>query len=305
MVDNPGVGENLQDHLVTGLVYEAMPGVPTVEDLKKPVVMELLISEYLKNPVGPLVNNLTSSTYMPYCDLLDDVSTLQETVEAKLPASHLSSNTGFAKQMKIHKKRLLSHVDCVAWLFPYPGGASFSKPDYGTGLWDYSDPDNYLAFAVSLTHPLSRGSIHIQSSNVNDHPSIDPRYLSHPADIDVLAKGLKLIDSKLAYTEPLASKLKDGPDGRKKLMPSYGSFSPDNVEEYVQKYSQTNWHILGTCSMLPQKDGGVVDPTLRVYGTKNLRVIDASIIPLQVQGNIQTAVYAVAEKSADLIKEAW
>jgi choline dehydrogenase-like flavoprotein len=54
--------------------------------------------------------------------------------------------------------------------------------------------------------------------------------------------------------------------------------------------------------MLPREDGGVVDPNLKVYGTANLRAIDASVIPLMVQGNIQTAVYAVAEKGADLVE---
>jgi choline dehydrogenase-like flavoprotein len=56
--------------------------------------------------------------------------------------------------------------------------------------------------------------------------------------------------------------------------------------------------------MLPRAEGGVVDSDLRVYGTKNLRVVDASIFPLHVQGNIMSLVYAVAERGADLIKAA-
>ena len=57
-------------------------------------------------------------------------------------------------------------------------------------------------------------------------------------------------------------------------------------------------------SWIPTLDGGVVDSNLRVYGTKNFRVIDASIIPLHISGNIQATVYAVAEKAADIIKAA-
>jgi len=57
--------------------------------------------------------------------------------------------------------------------------------------------------------------------------------------------------------------------------------------------------------MLPEKDGGVVDPKLKVYGVQNLRVVDASIFPLGVRNNLQTAVYAVAEKAADIIKKDW
>jgi choline dehydrogenase-like flavoprotein len=54
--------------------------------------------------------------------------------------------------------------------------------------------------------------------------------------------------------------------------------------------------------MLPREQGEVVDPKLRVYGTKNVRVVDASIFPLILRGNPQALVYAVAEKAADMIK---
>ena len=55
--------------------------------------------------------------------------------------------------------------------------------------------------------------------------------------------------------------------------------------------------------MLPKEKGGVVDERLRVYGTKKLRIIDASVMPLIPRANIQSSVYAVAERAADLIKE--
>jgi choline dehydrogenase-like flavoprotein len=54
--------------------------------------------------------------------------------------------------------------------------------------------------------------------------------------------------------------------------------------------------------MLPKESGGVVGSNLKVYGTSNVRVCDASVFPLHVQGNIQSLVYAVAERTADLIK---
>ena len=54
--------------------------------------------------------------------------------------------------------------------------------------------------------------------------------------------------------------------------------------------------------MMSKDIGGVVDSNLKVYGTRNLRVVDASIFPLIPRGNIQTSVYAVAEKAADIIK---
>ena len=60
---------------------------------------------------------------------------------------------------------------------------------------------------------------------------------------------------------------------------------------------------MSTCSMLPRTEGGVVDPRLKVYGTRNLRVVDASVFPLAVRGNLQTLVYAVAERAVDFLRE--
>jgi choline dehydrogenase-like flavoprotein len=167
---------------------------------------------------------------------------------------------------------------------------------HGSGIFDHSDPEHYLGVAACLTHALSRGSTHIQSSDVSVHPIIDPRYMSHPADIQVPAQALRVLDAKIVHTEPFASKLKGG------KQPMCQEFSPSTSEDFIQNFFSTQWHVLGTCSMLPREDRGVLDPNLKVYGTANLRAIDASVIPLMVQGNIQTAVYAVAEKGADLVE---
>ena len=54
--------------------------------------------------------------------------------------------------------------------------------------------------------------------------------------------------------------------------------------------------------MMPKDLGGVVDSTLTVYGTSNVRVVDASVLPFQVCGHLASTLYAVAEKAADMIK---
>ena len=57
--------------------------------------------------------------------------------------------------------------------------------------------------------------------------------------------------------------------------------------------------------MLPMKDGGVVDPRLKVYGVQGLRVVDCSIIPLLPDVNIQAPVFMIGEKGAQMIREDW
>jgi choline dehydrogenase-like flavoprotein len=54
---------------------------------------------------------------------------------------------------------------------------------------------------------------------------------------------------------------------------------------------------------MPKELGGVVNNRLRVYGTKNVRVVDASIMPFQVSGHLSSTVYAIAERAADMIKQ--
>lgn len=97
--------------------------------------------------------------------------------------------------------------------------------------------------------------------------------------------------------------------------PNHGELSPgpENVSddddeaiwEYVKSNTIPNWHASGTVQMLPEEDGGVVDPRLRVYGVDGLRVVDCSIIPVLPDVNILGPVYMIAEKGAEMIREDW
>ena len=78
----------------------------------------------------------------------------------------------------------------------------------------------------------------------------------------------------------------------------------DDIAVWLKKYLTTVHHTAGSCSMLPRNKGGVVDNQLRVYGTKRLRVIDLSVVPLLPSAHTQSIVYAIAEQAADIIKGA-
>jgi choline dehydrogenase-like flavoprotein len=64
-----------------------------------------------------------------------------------------------------------------------------------------------------------------------------------------------------------------------------------------------NSHPVSTCAMMSQELGGVVDTEGRVYGTHNVRVVDASVFPTQISGHLSASVYAIAGKIADAMKQ--
>ncbi|KAF5354444.1 hypothetical protein D9757_014949 [Collybiopsis confluens] len=114
-------------------------------------------------------------------------------------------------------------------------------------------------------------------------------------DKEVVVKGAQ-ISRKLAQTAPLSDFFK-GP-----TLPGPDVTSDADFEQFVLANMGTEWHPVGTASLGPEGGGGVVDESLIVYGTSNLRVVDASIMPLQIAAHIQATVYAIAEKAADIIK---
>ena len=78
--------------------------------------------------------------------------------------------------------------------------------------------------------------------------------------------------------------------------------APRELEIYVRRTAVTAHHPCGTCRMGPARDpDAVVDSELRVHGVDGLRVVDASVFPDLVGGNINAPVIMVAEKAADLI----
>ena len=72
--------------------------------------------------------------------------------------------------------------------------------------------------------------------------------------------------------------------------------SDEALMSWIKQSIRTTFHTVGSCSMLPRDKGGVVDPQLKVYGTENVRVVDASIIPLHIGCQLQATVYAIAEQ---------
>ena len=215
-------------------------------------------------------------------------------------ASEEDDGKPFTKYHTAFVKSLLSTpTEGSGGFFSYPAQGNFI-PEAGSGsIMKSSEPGDYFTICSMLLHPLSRGSSHITSSSPDAKVSIDPKYLSNPLDLEILARHVRYI-YKIASSEPLKSLLKPG--GRRNYGTPTNMDDLDEVKEYVKKAALSCWHPTSTCAMLPLEKGGVVNERLLVYRTKNLRIVDASVILLSTRDNSQTTVYAVAERAADLIK---
>ncbi|KAI0638751.1 alcohol oxidase [Trametes polyzona] len=157
--------------------------------------------------------------------------------------------------------------------------------------------------------PFSRGSVSIKSNDPFAKPEIKVNYFSVDFDLSVQIAGARL-SRKILATPPLSSLSQGG-----ETIPGFQTV-PDNGEGGSDE-DWKNWivqsgndgfssvaHPVGTASMMKRSLGGVVDAQLKVYDITNLRIVDASVLPIQISAHLSSTLYGVAEKAADLIKAA-
>ncbi|KAG7087703.1 hypothetical protein E1B28_013650 [Marasmius oreades] len=155
----------------------------------------------------------------------------------------------------------------------------------------------YVSCFIAIQHPFARGTVHIGSADPSAAPNIDPRLLDNKVDMGIMVEAIKFVRRIFASGEFKGT--------TKEIIPGVSVSSDEELEKFVRDVVQTVWHPIGTASMLPREDGGVVDASLKVYGTANLRVMDASIMPIHISGHPMLTVYAIAEKAADMIKSSY
>lgn len=301
VVQNENVGENLQDHFMCATSFELNDDIETIDCMRDPAYIEQAMARYQHDRSGPLGEPSASFAYMP---LLDEdaphASKFQTLIDQYLGTTSDTSTMPEAQKtsLKFTKKVLEDKNEASANFCTVRMQAHLEHTDLGDAF-ALTQPGNYLSIFTALAHPLSRGNTHCTASSPEAAPRIDPAYYSHPLDAELMSRQVQLFE-KIVQTEPMKSMLKPG--GRR--IPEWARF--DSLEETKKliKYSCTsNHHACGTCAMLPQEKGGVVDPRLSVYGVDDLRVCDASIVPIIPRCNLQSTVYALAEKAADMFIE--
>lgn len=173
-------------------------------------------------------------------------------------------------------------------------------PDYPTPEYTPLPNESYISLTAGIIAPVSRGNVSIKSCSINDPPQIELNYYTAEADQNIAVYAFKNLRKVLAQYATYGWTI--GPNNGE-ASPGPSVESDADILNYIRSTAITVWHASGTCAMLPQASGGVVDARLRVHGVNGLRVVDASIFPVIPDQHTQGPVYMVAEKAAVLISE--
>ena len=305
-VDNPYVGENLQDHPLTGVSFEVKDGVYTMDDLirQDPKALQVAGEQYQTEKTGALTSggvemySLLPLGQSPKIENHFSSHILDAYKPSTTNLSHPAAQLFYDFVRSILESTREASASTICTRVQHSFSTSSNK---ARDLVSNFNSGNYFSISSYLLYPLSRGSVHIRSANPQTSPTIDPAYFSHPLDLEVLARHIQF-SAKIRATKPLADLFK--PDGRCSTDGVYAT-DLDFAKAFVAQTAISGWHCTSTCAMLPRDKGGVLDEKLIVHGTANLRVVDASSFPIIPGGNPQSTVYAVAERAADFIKERW
>ena len=229
----------------------------------------------------------------------EDVSTLDDAGEP----TNVGGLKDFAQYLVLNRGRLTSNVGESGGFVrtsedePAPDLQYHFAPSYFMehGL---ANPEEGRGLSIGATQlrPESRGRITLNSDDPFDAPRIDPNYLSEERDVEVLVEGIRRA-REIAQQSSLSQYVE------REVWPGEDAQTDEEIAQHVRETCHTVYHPVGTCKM-GDDDEAVVDDELRVHGVEGLRVVDASVMPTLVGGNTNAPTIAIAEKAADLIREA-
>lgn len=295
---------------VTAMIFEISPSIVTPEDLRAdPKLAEAADKEYALSQSGPRTAIPSSVAYLPFSHFVphEELSSLGNSLLAQSTPKSKPSD-------RILVDRLLAdkNLGQIEWNFDVSNYSPYFKSLPGK---------KYATMLQMLQYPFSKGSIHIPptSSRKNgakataaEKPVIDPKYYEGKGgevDFKMMVASQSYAD-KICSTPPLSDiivqRVYPPPPPPPSDKPTPTTTNSYDFSPWVRNSTITDWHPVGTCAMggkNGKRDGYVVDARLRVYGTKGLRVCDASVMPLQISAHLQATVYAVGEKGAGILAE--
>ena len=167
----------------------------------------------------------------------------------------------------------------------------------------FLDTYGSINFDLWTLLPFSRGYIHIRNADPYFREvDNDPQYFTN--ELDTLAQAAS---TRLARKLSSAGEMKNY--WAAESVPGYLKVPKEATlkewVKYVKGNYRANYHAIGTASMMSKELGGVVDSKAKVYGVDGLRVIDGSIVPMQISSHVMTVFYGMALKIAESVIEDW
>ncbi|WFC99584.1 hypothetical protein MYAM1_002329 [Malassezia yamatoensis] len=269
LVDLPGVGYHLQDHLSAGVQFSPknVSELPPAKITNDAQVDSFVNSATSYTNTSQLLGNLTDSILTAARNNASKAMQAYDAPDAVKQGYNLTYTTTLNEVYE-------SPIGSMELLF----AMTFGK----------------IQVQAALQHPFSRGSITINSSDIWDPPVINPSYLEQDTDLAFLREGFRMA-RKILQQPPLSDHV------TAEETPGNNVQSDDQWNKWIRTVVGTEYHPSCTCSMLPRESGGVVDKNLLVYGTSNLRVIDASVPPLSMSAHLMAIVYGIAEIGSEIV----
>jgi choline dehydrogenase-like flavoprotein len=279
LVESNHVGQNLIDHPGVPFVLQVKDGYGADDHLlRQSSKFSAAAETYKKNRTGPKASGLLELVGFPR---IDDYFQKDPLYKERKAAN--GGKDPFSPEGQPHFE-----LDFVCMF-----GSAFQ--------WHFPTPKkgNHITVVVDLVRPVSGpGEVTLQSNDPLVQPAINLNFFADDLDIVGMREGIRFSYDVLTKGEGF----------KDIVVAEYPWDMPldddKQMERAVLDRCQTAFHPTGTCRLSKNIGQGVVDPKLKVHGVKNLRVIDASVIPIIPDCRIQNSVYAIGEKGADMIKDA-
>ncbi|KAH9940732.1 GMC oxidoreductase [Epithele typhae] len=263
LLDLPGVGQHLQDHISTQVSFKS--NIETPRDMyNNKERTDAAFNSYVNTAVA----YVTASTLLgdSAATLASQIAANYSAQAALVPSSDSGVVLGFEAIYNQTLAMLTSNVAQVEILLGLNAAGS-------------------VGVQTALQHPFSQGRLYITTSNPFTSPTIDPQYLSHAADTVIFREGLKLART-IGNTAPLSENLGE------EISPGTTNVNTDDEwDAWLANNFGTEYHPSSSCAMLPREQGGVVDGDLKVYGLANVRVADASVFPNTFSAHVGASLY--------------
>lgn len=275
LVSDVPVGKNLQDHVRIPIPVT----VDTGAERRGEEFWQKAAAQYLVDQTGPLATNYDQPNINAFLSVSGDKSL----PDVQIDHNYFLPNTSYIRSMC---KDTFSFNATICKQF-----AEFNKEK------------EMFIFFVALCRPHSRGEILLRGKNAMEHPKIFTRYFNDSRDMETFVKGIKKVMEivKTPTFKNMKAEIKriyfDGCD-------DFEFESDDYWECMARTVTYHVYHPVGTAMMGKSKESGaVVDSRLKVFGLKNLRVVDASVMPTIPSVNTNAPTMMIAERAADFIKE--